>query len=680
MLGGKVLGGKKTRRFVVSDKLSLCANYVTITPKSHKKFLGKETDLLVYDARIAINLDIFYATSAMVCAGGVLVVLIDKDIQNDLKMSYGSKVDDSYFMQALLAKFKSPKIAQITSERLYLPNSAVGGLSIEGNEQAKLEVSEQFSLSNDQQAIVDHCIAQFKKQSNSYTAGHADKSISIILGERGRGKSTVLGYIAAYLHDMLAVSVKGEIGVNRGIAICAIDKQQTEVFKKAFDAKLGQESRLQYQYYSPDAITSLAPSQSIVFIDEMSTIAPELLKSIIQRFNYVVMTGTNSGYEGSGKGFLLRTLPFLKDKHAATTFNLNRPFRWLINDPIEALFTQLIPQSSSNFIDTFSYETLPDIDYKFINKQELLDDERQYHQVFSLLNSAHYQSTPNDIVRLIDASDTYCLSAQIQLNGQSYIIGVCSIIIEGGEALKDVANDISCGKRRVQGHLTPQALSLYLLSPLPCHTTYLRINRIAVDESFRRLRIGSQLINQCKQFALQKNITHLSSSFGFEPCLYEFWVANQFTLVKTGERIDTASGSASIIMLYNNENTSGFLTLLRYRTQLELAFFKACYPRLCEIYQYLMTNGARKEKTPFSIPKDTQEYLPNTDHKIKLYFQAQVSFRSIAPYVYSALNTIDNISTKEALLNQFGRCFEKGVHKAERLALEKQIIEAITQR
>ena len=99
-----------------------------------------------------------------------------------------------------------------------------------------------------------------------------------------------------------------------------------------------------------------------------------------------------------------------------------------------------------------------------------------YGEVMYLLSLAHYQTTPDDLMRIIDSPDIILAMIVVQRR----VIAAAIINIEGSTPLIELSEDIACGKRRPKGHLGAQRLALLSADPEIAKYKYWRINRIAV--------------------------------------------------------------------------------------------------------------------------------------------------------------------------------------------------------
>ena len=161
----------------------------------------------------------------------------------------------------------------------------------------------------------------------------------------------------------------------------------------------------------------------------------------------------------------------------------------------------------------------------------------------SLLALAHYQTTPDDFMRLIDSPDV--LVAIFKLSG--YVIAAAIINIEGGEYLRDTAFGIASGKRRPKGHLGAQRLTLLSAEAKFATFNYWRINRIAVNTKVQDKGIGSLLLKKVNKEAQKQSVDAICTSYGTTQRLDNFWTRNGFEIVDYGRKPNKASGETSAL-------------------------------------------------------------------------------------------------------------------------------------
>ncbi len=124
--------------------------------------------------------------------------------------------------------------------------------------------------------------------SASFTAGKIRRAWSIT-APRGRGKSALAG--------MLIEQWPGSV------TVCAPARNSIEV--------LLSHTHKTIEFYSPDNLLALCDTEHLcrdwLIIDEAATIPIAQLIALCQHFPRVLMTTTVQGYEGTGRGFILKT-------------------------------------------------------------------------------------------------------------------------------------------------------------------------------------------------------------------------------------------------------------------------------------------------------------------------------------------------------------------------------------
>jgi tRNA(Met) cytidine acetyltransferase len=681
---------------VVSN--NLCISHVKHIPLTrYQDYLGQQTNSLIFDARNGFHLNALYASAGMVQAGGIIVVLLASESSykpnlGPLKFSYGYTPKTSYFTDVFIRHVKKNNGAYVDPTHSFFPSSAISSPLKQAIEHETQTNQQDWQLSKDQTDIET-------KITQRINAKASTGSVSIILGPRGRGKSTLIGHIAS----RLSAKVNNQ---NTPVVVSALKKRQLQRF---YDVNTASQApyeanrnaplekhaiqKNEIKFYAMDEITALAPPHSIVIIDELASIAPALLKRTISHFSHCILTGTTDGYEGSGNGFIHRVLPYLVSHKNTHVYTLSKPFRWLKGDTVETCLHSLLGYmpnmgSSTRTAHTtdkslqskINKDVLHDVQFEIIDKTILVKSNKLYAQIFTLLSDAHYQTTPNDIVRTLDAND--CIIAIAYKNSSHInkanrqVLGVAILFEEGGELLSSLKHDISLGKRRVQGHLSPQALSLYLLDSDLCELKYLRINRIAVKHAHKRLNIGTNLLQFCEQYAHSTNVDCVSVSYGFTSSLYSFWLKNDFTMAKLGHRIDTASGTCSLLMLKPLRDIPKLSkSLLQFRLQIERQYLRETHKRLHTLYQSIYQTF----KADFMFTDTVHKQFVNK--ALKRYLAKDINLEKIAPILLWLLThddahilPISARSIQELIL----RYHEKGIHKPEKCEIEHVVFSAVS--
>lgn len=495
-------------------------------PEHTHQILGQEFEHAFYDGFSGILPDKLAALSGTVRAGGLLILLLPE--LSNLKnwcdpaltyfQSYAQNQDISFFNQRLsrlLDSSNSLHFSQHTGWRSAQTDKTQAGV---------IDFTEQQT-----------CIEQIVKTAN----GRANRPL-LISADRGRGKSSALGFAAAQLPD-------------KKIVICA---QQFSALHSCFK-HLSQQRGLSYKttekhlanlhFSAPDQLLSVLPECDVLFVDEAASIPVPILIKMLAHYPRVVFASTIIGYEGNGRGYTLKFKRYLQTHYKnMRSIELNQPIRFAEHDPLEQQISTVLALGAH--YEEPSYNT--NIIFKELTNQQLAKDEPLLQQVIGLLSLAHYQNSVNDLRHLLDASSQRIFACFQDTN----IVAVCLVAIEGG--LDDyLSEQVACGKRRPQGHLMAQTLAQLSFQASILSTLCARIVRIAVTPSQHSKHIGSELVKYC-QMQLSTQCRYFGASFGANAPLLKFWQNNGFHLVKLGYQKDKATDehAALVVKSLTNDN------------------------------------------------------------------------------------------------------------------------------
>jgi tRNA(Met) cytidine acetyltransferase len=371
------------------------------------------------------------------------------------------------------------------------------------------------------------------------TSGHPPL---LITADRGRGKSSLLGHAAAALLQQ---------GLGPILATAAhpqmLDGLFTEARRCLPDAppqRFGT-LRLDWQgqslsFVPADELLRQRHGCRLLLVDEAAALPLPLLEALVKDYPGVVFASTTHGYEGSGRGFVLRfgqRLDVLRP--GWRQMELTTAVRWAKNDPLERLLYRLLlldaePDAPPRTPGSRRIEQL--------TAEALTANEPLLRQVFGLLRATHYQTRPADLRRLLDQPDLVILVMMEQV----VVIGVLLAGVEGGVD-PELASQIQLGLRRPRGHLLPQSLSTHAGLEGAAEFKYLRVSRIAIHPDRQRQGLGSQLL-QCLATS-SPEVDFLGASFAASPELIAFWYRNDCWPLRLGYRREAASGQHSLQLL-----------------------------------------------------------------------------------------------------------------------------------
>ena len=334
--------------------------------------------------------------------------------------------------------------------------------------------------------------------------------VAVITAARGRGKSALAGMLAQR---------------NQHCLVTAPAKVSTAV--------LAEFAGEHFSFMAPDAVLAqeATPQAQWLIVDEAAAIPAPILQQLVQRFPRVLLITTVQGYEGTGRGFMLRFCATLPD---VRLFQLDEPLRWSPNDPLEQWLSQALlfeeAQESRASGEIAIYPATPDHNVTALEAG------------YRLLASAHYRTSPLDLRRMLDAPGMrfWLAGAAEQVTGALWLV-------EEGGLDQPLADAVWAGHRRPRGNLVAQSLAAHAGFAQAATLRSLRISRIAVQASQRQRGIGKALVATARQQA--QNCDYLSVSFGYTESLWRFWRACGFTLVRIGSQREASSGCYAAMAL-----------------------------------------------------------------------------------------------------------------------------------
>lgn len=525
-------------------------NEQAFTMNRVKALLGQEFSAVVFDAYQGFHSNAFAALAGTVKAGGLFILIAPDFYQStsfdDPDYKRWQATDHVSFSGAYLSYvqdcFDASKQAVVKSNNneliLTLPN-------IVEAKACAIDFTEQ-----------EQAVAAVKR----VVTGHA-KRPQVLLGDRGRGKSTCLAIACAQLLQE----------AKRNIVICAVHQSALNSFYQHFCRltdteacdviELSNGSTL--KFLPPDQLLKYLPQANAVFIDEAATISTFQLEEIVSVYNRIVFASTVHGYEGNGRGFLLRfskTLTKLMPQWKSTT--LTKAIRFSEDDALEQLVNDVFVLDANIAEIDVDAIAKQNVSYHSISQYELAQDKALLKQMFSLLVNAHYQTSPDDLRLLLDHPDAKVLYASIE----GKVVAALLLMQEGGLDVEDIAA-LQQGRRRFRGHILPQQLFLNGFDQV-LSLRFIRVVRIATHPDVRRMHIASELLAFAKS---QYSTDFFGASFACASELLPFWQQAGFVPVLLGQQKESASGCYSCVFLQalSNEAQSTLVALrLSFQQQL----------------------------------------------------------------------------------------------------------------
>lgn len=486
-----------------------------------RQWLGRELDLLVWNLHDGLHPDGFAALSGTLVAGGLLVLVAPPlgDWATFADSDYDRvglhELPRRRFLERLARLFaNAPQVLRMGVNDHWPdpPSRDSGGPSWQPPAPGAPTREQQRLI-----ALVERV-----------ALGHRRRPL-VVSADRGRGKSAGLGMAAAAL-------LKGGCGP---ILVTAPHRESLDtLFRHAAGA--GQPESDHLAFVPPDVLLRESPDCNLLIVDEAAAIPPAQLTRILARYPRIVFATTLHGYEGTGRGFMLRFAGTLeRETPQWRRLSLAQPVRWAADDPLEALINDAF------LLDAEAAPATPPARLRFEPwpQGERLEDELRLREAYGLLVEAHYRTTPGDLRRLLDDPDLHLWLAL----ADDRVVGVISVVPEGGlEAA--LGTLVFHGERRLRGHLLPQSLANHGGDPQAPGLHYGRIQRIAVHPEWRRQRVAARLVDLAARAGSEMGWDLLGTSFSIEPGVLSFWRHCRLHLLRLGLQQQTSSGEHSAIL------------------------------------------------------------------------------------------------------------------------------------
>ncbi|HAG9686089.1 TPA: tRNA(Met) cytidine acetyltransferase [Escherichia coli] len=337
--------------------------------------------------------------------------------------------------------------------------------------------------------------------------------VAAVTAARGRGKSALAGQLISRIAGSAIVTAPA--------------KAATDV--------LAQFAGEKFRFIAPDALLASDEQADWLVVDEAAAIPAPLLYQLVSRFPRTLLTTTVQGYEGTGRGFLLKFCARFPHLHR---FELQQPIRWAQGCPLEKMVSEALVFDDENFTHT----PQGNIVISAFEQTLWRSEPETPLKVYQLLSGAHYRTSPLDLRRMMDAPGQHFLQAA----GGNEIAGALWLVDESGLS-QELSQAVWAGFRRPRGNLVAQSLAAHGSNPLAATLRGRRVSRIAVHPTRQREGTGRQLIAGALQYI--HDLDYLSVSFGYTEELWRFWQRCGFVLVRMGNHREASSGCYTAMAL-----------------------------------------------------------------------------------------------------------------------------------
>ena len=612
--------------------------YPFVATKKATSWLGKEKQVVVFDANRDFSPDSFAAISGIVVGGGFFFLLLPKEEK-------WNEVYSTRFGQRLINSIKFNDDLIIVEQNN--ENADFGKTILSISNSTNIQKCDAPFLTLDQQHAVEAIYDQVLEESH----------VPIVLvSDRGRGKSAALGLAAAILMksgvNTIAITAPSLSAVDIIFKHIADILPEAKITRGCVNFVNENKSTSVVQFYSPDNLLQENIKADILLVDEAAAIPVPLLTAFLQQYPQCVFATTVHGYEGTGRGFALRFYKELdKNDKNWLKLQMHTPIRWAENDPLEEWMFNLLCLDAEIYSegDLSGYD-INTVEYHVLNKAQL-DDNDLLSEVFALLVLAHYRTRPKDLMHLLDDET---ISVYVSLYNK-HVIAVALVMREGSFS-SELSSQVYQGNRRPPGHLLAQALTYHCGIELAATLEYSRIMRIAVHPLLQQQGIGSALIEFIVSAEKQLGCDAIGTSFGMNVPLLNFWRKSKFDVIRIGFTREQTGGEHAAIMLHAL-NTAGEKIYLeaqsRFKQQLPLWFDDVLKDLSVEIRnKFSLLADASSELNNYEI-KDFQSFnLYNRNYEI--------SISSIMKFVSNNMSNIEKSEFPLEFRNVlYAKVFEK---------------------
>ncbi|WP_026375538.1 GNAT family N-acetyltransferase [Aestuariibacter salexigens] len=619
-----------SRHILVSED---AAHSDTVSQRQYSDYLGQECDCVIVDAFDEIKPNALLGYAGLVRHGGLFVLLVpaleEWPLQHrHLSLSFGvqAKPRSEFVTWVWRNIAQHDMTAFITRDTCRLP--LPGAPDIPKPADAPFRTNEQ-----------KEAVRQLSAHIQRYK-----QAVGVLLAERGRGKSYALGLVAEQLLQCFKVVITAPSRQSVQALFDALVSQGVNSNRLTNRVDCGEHH---LRFVAPDALlehceqqTTSRVNDTILLVDEAAALTQQQLKTFSKRFCRVIFSTTTVGYEGSGRGFVLKFLAFLEQQTThIKTLQLSQPIRWYIDDPVETLLSRIFLQNAPEHscLDNIIVDGT-----RTVTPSELIQHPTLLQQCFGLLINAHYQTSPDDLLRILDAPDHTLF---VTIKGR-LVCGVMLCVTEGNEQLANIASDVASGKRRARGHLSLQMMASELARVDVATKSVLRVVRIAVNEQYRRQGFATDLLSYAGDFCRAHDLDMITSSFGITTSLLNFWTNNDFVPLRLGLKRDNASGEHNLLIAKAiNDNTQDIICKMQANGYQSLIYYSSTSLRhidgslLLALMRNMKSNAVLEDNVIGKLRDAIHGYRPV--HNIKV---------DLANYLLDCSASVKSIEESDALL------------------------------
>jgi len=549
---------------VTTSPTVLSAGWRRCAPDAALELLGTTIELLVLDLHDALSPNLLGALTGLVPGGGLLVLLVPEPARwptlpdgfRDrllLPPHEPAEVGRRFLARFLRSLDRAPGVlwVEAASGESRRGPPAPSGPPVDGPPpvwRPAVEVGPLVACCRtaDQAAALEAGGELLRA-----TRGHA----LVLIADRGRGKSSALGLLAAQGVDQgLDVLATGpgpaavrELFVRAAAGLVALGGHEAgDVGARGEPLHLrGHGARGGCLRYLPP-VEAARQRPDVLLVDEAAALPVPLLDTLLASARRVAFATTVHGYEGTGRGFDVRFRGHLEaDGRPIVRQTLREPIRWAAGDPVEAWQHDLLLLDAGAATPAAVATAQPaTARYRTPTQAELAADEPLLREAFGLLALAHYRTTPEDLARMLDAPN---LATRL-LWYEGHVVAVALVAQEGRLPVETCA-DLFLGRHRIRGHMLPETLVSHLGLEAAGRLAMARIVRVAVHPARWGQGLGRQLLDHVAAEQGERGAVLLGTGFAATAGLLGFWRRCGYLPIRLGVTRSAISGEHSLMMV-----------------------------------------------------------------------------------------------------------------------------------
>lgn len=495
---------------------SACSPYGAVPASKVRQQLGQGFDAVVLDLHDGLDADVLGQCSGMVWGGGRLL----------LRMPPKGVVPRGQLDGLAVFPFAASDVGDRFWNRF---ERMLADTDARAQAEPMQELDRGTAGDSEQAQAVKRLADAFVDETPSLWALTAD---------RGRGKSSALGMaLGTALHHRALRA-----------AVCASQPEGAqEIFRFAIGSPHPPTSG-PIEYVTPQKLAKADPVFDVIVIDEAAQLPVPLLMAITRQHARarIAFASTGRGYEGTGRGFVLRFLLWAQQEgRPFVQLQLQRPIRFEPDDPLERFVDQVLAldaepaQLPVSICEEGARWTLQHV---ILDRNQLAQQEALLREFFGLLVHAHYRTTPADLHKMLDAPNL-ALHALLA-DGQ---VVAASVIAKEGGFPKTLCEKLARGQGRIRGHALADTLITHAGQTESGVLSMIRSVRVAVHPALRRRHLAAALVSHVHQSYPGAEL--FGTLFGATPELLRFRRSVGYELVRVGASRGSRTGEPAAVML-----------------------------------------------------------------------------------------------------------------------------------